>query len=426
MAREILSVEGVSKQYRLGVIGTGTLSHDLNRWWHRMRGLPDPYAEIGQENAREIAGGDYVWALKDVSFSVNEGDVLGIIGKNGAGKSTLLKLLARVTSPTKGRISYEGRIASLLEVGTGFHPELTGRENIYLNGAILGMTKAEISAKLEEIVEFSGVAKYIDTPSKRYSSGMTVRLGFAIAAHLEPEILIVDEVLAVGDADFQERCIRKMKSISETGRTILFVSHNMTSVSKLCNRGIILNRGTIEFEDTNIENVTNRYLDSAFTDVEVSELKNREGTGNIRLSQFHVLDASDMRVNSVKSGQRLKIRLRFDNFYGYKISEGVEIRVIFRNKDNFALSMLYSRTAGIDFEFSEGPNEFEVEIPKLPFSKDNLYIDVAIRYKNVIEDRVSGIAKIHVVEGDFFPGADFLHPEFFRGVFIDHTWRKTT
>ncbi len=241
----VLSVEGLSKQYRLGQIGTGTLSHDINRWWHRFRGKEDPYLKVGVENDRKAAGGEYVWSLRDVSFDVEEGQVLGIIGKNGAGKSTLLKILSQVTTPTTGEVKINGRIASLLEVGTGFHPELSGRENVFLNGAILGMTKQEILNKFDEIVEFSGVAKYIDTPVKRYSSGMLVRLGFAVAAHLEPEILIVDEVLAVGDQEFQDKCLGKMQSVSKSGRTVLFVSHNLTAVQQLCDSCLYLKHGMV-------------------------------------------------------------------------------------------------------------------------------------------------------------------------------------
>ncbi|SDS23125.1 lipopolysaccharide transport system ATP-binding protein [Gillisia sp. Hel1_33_143] len=245
----ILKAENISKQYRLGTVGTGTLSHDLNRWWHSIRGKEDPYLKIGGVNDRSLkASEDYVWALKDINFEVNQGEVLGIIGKNGAGKSTLLKILSRVTAPSTGIIKTKGRIASLLEVGTGFHPELTGRENIYLNGAILGMTKSEITTKLDEIIDFSGCEMYIDTPVKRYSSGMTVRLGFAVAAHLEPEILVVDEVLAVGDAEFQKKAIGKMKDLSKgQGRTVIFVSHNMDAVKSLCSRGIVLGNGNLIF-----------------------------------------------------------------------------------------------------------------------------------------------------------------------------------
>ncbi|RLD70524.1 MAG: ABC transporter ATP-binding protein [Bacteroidetes bacterium] len=248
--------------YRLGVIGTGTLSHDLNRWWHKVRGKEDPYLKIGEANVSgDKSDSGYVWALKDINLEVMPGEVLGIIGKNGAGKSTLLKILSRVTGPTTGSISYRGRMGSLLEVGTGFHPELTGRENIFLNGAILGMTKTEISRKFDEIVDFAGVERYIDTPVKRYSSGMKVRLGFAVAAHLEPEILVVDEVLAVGDAEFQKKAIGKMQDVStKDGRTILFVSHNMAAVKSLCTRGVLLSNGQVEFSGK-IEETIHKYID---------------------------------------------------------------------------------------------------------------------------------------------------------------------
>ncbi len=247
MSNTVIEFENVSKQYRLGTIGTGTLTHDINRWWHLVRGKEDPYLQVGQVNDRSVKStSDYVWALKDITFNVQQGEVVGIIGKNGAGKSTLLKILSRVTSPTTGSIRAKGRIASLLEVGTGFHGELTGRENIYMNGAILGMTKREITSKFDEIVDFSGIAKYVDTPVKRYSSGMTVRLGFAIAAHLEPEILVVDEVLAVGDAEFQKKAIGKMKDVSQGGgRTVLFVSHQLNSVAALCNKCVLMKDGTV-------------------------------------------------------------------------------------------------------------------------------------------------------------------------------------
>ncbi len=240
-----IKVEGLGKQYRLGEIGTGTISHDLNRWFARLRGKEDPFAKVGEANDRTVKGSsDYVWSLKDVDFEVKKGEVLGIIGRNGAGKSTLLKILSKVTTPTTGNIKVNGRIASLLEVGTGFHPELTGRENIFLNGAILGMTKTEIRSKFDEIVDFSGVERYIDTPVKRYSSGMYVRLAFAVAAFLEPEILIVDEVLAVGDVEFQKKCLGRMKDVSTNdGRTVLFVSHNLNSLAALCDTGLYLQNG---------------------------------------------------------------------------------------------------------------------------------------------------------------------------------------
>src|SRR6478672_11400003 len=260
----VIEVDDLWKKYRLGVIGTGSLRHDFERWWHRVRGKPDPYSEVDQRSEirnrkselatnvdHQISGvsaslsDDEMWALRGVSFEVKQGEILGIIGRNGAGKSTLLKILSRVTAPTSGEARVRGRIASLLEVGTGFHPELTGRENVFLNGAILGMTKAEIRKKFDEIVDFSGVERYMDTPVKRYSSGMYVRLAFAVAAHLEPEILIVDEVLAVGDAEFQKKCLGKMGDVAKGGRTVLFVSHNLAMVRQLCRTGLFLVQGEL-------------------------------------------------------------------------------------------------------------------------------------------------------------------------------------
>lgn len=250
MSNTIIEFDKVGKLYRLGQVGTGSLRHDLNRWWQTsILRKEDPYLKIGETNDRSTKGSsDYVWALRDISFDVEQGDVIGIIGKNGAGKSTLLKLLSRITSPTTGVIRTRGRIGSLLEVGTGFHPEMTGRENIYMNGSIMGMTKNEIDRKLDEIIDFAGVERYIDTPTKRYSSGMVVRLGFAVAAFMEPEILVVDEVLAVGDAEFQKKAIGKMQDVAQgSGRTVLFVSHNMTAVRNLCKRGVVLANGQLAF-----------------------------------------------------------------------------------------------------------------------------------------------------------------------------------
>ena len=263
MSDTVIKVENISKFYQLGLINHGTLAKDLQGWWAKIRGKEDPNSRVSMlSSAKNNSGNDFIYALKDVSFDVKQGEVLGIIGANGAGKSTLLKILSRVTSPTSGCIKIKGRIGSLLEVGTGFHPELTGRENIYLNGAILGMRKHEIDRKLDEIIDFSGVEKFIDTPVKRYSSGMYVRLAFAVAAHLDPEILVVDEVLAVGDADFQKKALGKMKDVSSgEGRTVLFVSHNMAAVRALCKSGIVLNNGQISYNST-VNNCVDYYMSS--------------------------------------------------------------------------------------------------------------------------------------------------------------------
>lgn len=292
-----IEFNNVSKQYRLGLVSTKTLSHDLNRWWQTaVLHKEDPYLKIGSTNDRSAkADSEYVWALKDIDFKVEQGDVVGIIGKNGAGKSTLLKLLSRVTTPTTGNIRARGRIGSLLEVGTGFHPEMTGRENIYMNGAILGMTKPEISKKLDEIIDFSGCERYIDTPVKRYSSGMMVRLGFAVAAHLDPEILVVDEVLAVGDAEFQKKAIGKMQDVSRgEGRTVLFVSHNMASVRALCTNGILLEKGQIAFTGSVGETIDRYILNSNDTD----EVETLDGIFRIR---NHEIEITSVRVNGSNS-----------------------------------------------------------------------------------------------------------------------------
>ena len=284
-----IEFNNVSKQYRLGLVSTKTLSHDLNRWWQmKIRGKEDPYLKIGSVNDRsKAADSEYVWALKDINFKIEQGDVIGIIGKNVAGKSTLLKLLSRVTGPTTGTIQVRGRIGSLLEVGTGFHPEMTGRENIYMNGAILGMTKQEIAKKIDAIVDFSGCERYIDTPVKRYSSGMTVRLGFAVAAHLDPEILVVDEVLAVGDAEFQKKAIGKMRDVSQgEGRTVLFVSHNMASIGLLCKHCILLENGMLsQMGDT--PDIINAYISQNYR-INYRTIEDVEVTKGFRIYDFTV------------------------------------------------------------------------------------------------------------------------------------------
>lgn len=320
-----LKVDNVSKLYRLGEVGTGTISHDLNRWWAKLRGKEDPFAKIGETNDRSQKGNsEYVWSLKDINFEVKQGEVLGIIGRNGAGKSTLLKILSKVTSPTQGQIKVKGRIASLLEVGTGFHPELTGRENIFLNGAILGMTKNEIRAKFDEIVDFSGVERYIDTPVKRYSSGMYVRLAFAVAAFLEPEILIVDEVLAVGDAEFQKKCLGRMKDVSvNEGRTVLFVSHNMAAVKQLCNKGLVLKNGENIYQGNELAAV-NFYQSFNKTDTQylhTGSISTASGNENIRILKFNI-DPLHGDMLTISSGIKFEIE-----YFNYK--EGINLDTTF-------------------------------------------------------------------------------------------------
>lgn len=362
MSDVILKVENLSKQYRLGVVGTGTLSHDLKRWSYKIRGKEDPYLKIGAKNDRtKAADSDYVWAIKDINFEVKRGEVLGIIGKNGAGKSTLLKILSRVTGPTTGMIKTRGRIASLLEVGTGFHPELTGRENIYLNGAILGMTKSEIKVKEEEIIEFSGCARYIDTPVKRYSSGMRVRLAFAVAAFLEPDILVVDEVLAVGDAEFQKKAVGKMQDISKgQGRTVLFVSHNMVAVKSLCTRAILLDNGQIVKEgqtdgiiedylklSTSSSNNGKYHFDSTSKHVQFDSIYVYDDNGEFK-DDFSYDDNINFSI-SVTSRQDIK------NF-----AMAMHIK---SNHDNLIMSSFSLDTCDMT-DISEGKHNYKVKLPK--------------------------------------------------------------
>ena len=296
MAESIIKIENLSKQYRLGTVGTKTLQGDIKRWWAKINGKEDPFSKIGESNSfHKLSNSEYLWALHDINLEIKQGEVLGIIGKNGAGKSTLLKIISRITTPTTGSITINGRIASLLEVGTGFHPELSGRENIFINGAILGMTKAEIKGKLDEIIDFSGVELYIDTPVKRYSSGMYVRLAFAVAAHLEPEILVVDEVLAVGDAEFQKKALGKMQDLSKgQGRTVLFVSHNMAAVENLCKSGVLLENGKIS-KIGDVKEVVAKYL--IHNMLEIID-NNWENTNNIPGDKFISLLGAKVKIEN--------------------------------------------------------------------------------------------------------------------------------
>lgn len=375
MSKVVIRVENVSKQYKLGAITTGTLSHDLNRWWHELRGKEDPYLKIGETNDRTTkSNNDYVWALKDINFEVSQGEVLGIIGKNGAGKSTLLKILSRTTSPTTGTIKTRGRIASLLEVGTGFHPELTGRENIFLNGAILGMTKAEIKSKFDEIVDFSGVEKYIDTPVKRYSSGMYVRLAFAVAAHLEPEILIVDEVLAVGDAEFQRKAIGKMKAISSgTGRTVLFVSHNMASMKNLCDKGLLLKNGGVAFYGS-IEETVNTYLHSEQKLLPNGGLKTWQkasaNNSTLFVESIHLEDSKGDIRNHFQPNEDIQVHIKYSLF---EFVAGLRINILIKTAMG---DTIFASTSHEITKEKQNPGRYELScvIPKNLFHSKSYII----------------------------------------------------
>lgn len=361
-----IKVENLSKVYRLGEFGTGTLSHDFNRWMAKVRGKEDPYLTVGEMNDRMSKGGDVVYSLRDVNFEINEGDAVGIIGKNGAGKSTLLKILSRITSPTAGRIHLRGRVASLLEVGTGFHAELTGKENIYLNGAIMGMRKKEIDRRLDEIIDFSGVERYIDTPVKRYSSGMYVRLAFAVAAHLESEILIVDEVLAVGDQEFQKKCLGKMGDVSKgEGKTVLFVSHNMAAIKSLCATGIYLQNGMLN-KTGDVTSIIKAYLDNANkADNEglIPEGSSTYYTGVARYKRIRIVNHSG---DNVSLYYRSPIRI----FAEIECSEDVKDAILdirISNREGFQVvhcSNIYNNGSQIA-NLKKGMNTVEIEIENL-------------------------------------------------------------
>jgi len=406
----ILKAENISKQYRLGTVGTGTLSHDLNRLWHKIRGKEDPYLKVGEVNDRSSKGtSEYVWALKDINFEVEAGEVLGIIGKNGAGKSTLLKILSKVTAPTTGSIKSRGRIASLLEVGTGFNPELTGRENIYLNGAILGMTKKEITSKLDEIIEFSGCERYIDTPTKRYSSGMTVRLAFAVAAFLEPEILVVDEVLAVGDAEFQKKAIGKMQDISrEGGRTVLFVSHNMAAVKSLCTCGIVLENGKVVFK-SDADNAVNYYLSKGSQHIDISLVNrtDREGNGFLKVIGLDLLNEKGNIIDQIISGDYLKIRLNLNKAIGSLDYSRLFVGIGINDLDENRVLSFLSDEMGVDFaQMNSESKNIDIEIPAFNLRSNNyvlsFQINVGSTSPNDLIDKLDKAVEVNVLPGDFW------------------------
>ena len=334
MSNTVILIEDLSKVYQLGTIGTGTFANDLRLWWAKRHGKPNPLSKI-EEKDHGNRYGDTIWALNNINIEVEQGEVLGIIGKNGAGKSTLLKLLSKITTPTTGVIKIKGRISSLLEVGTGFHPELTGRENIFLNGAILGMQRSDITRKFDEIVDFSGVEKFIDTPVKRYSSGMYVRLAFAVAAHLEPEILIVDEVLAVGDMEFQKKCLGKMNSVAQSGRTILFVSHNMTAISGLCTRAILLDKGEI-LANGEVESVLSRYYETGIKNRPEVKWPDQEAPNNkiVRLNGIRVRDEDGNTKYMCDIRKPIGVELEYEALEsGYWFTPSV----IIKNKNNLVI-----------------------------------------------------------------------------------------
>jgi lipopolysaccharide transport system ATP-binding protein len=405
----VIKVENVSKQYRLGHVGTGTLVHDLNRLWHKARGKEDPYLKIGDDNDRTRKGGsEYIWALRDINFEVKQGEVLGIIGRNGAGKTTLLKILSRTTTPTTGSFKAKGRISSLLEVGTGFHPELSGRENIYLNGAILGMAKTEIKSKFDEIVDFSGVERYIDTPVKRYSSGMYVRLAFAVAAHLDPDILIVDEVLAVGDAEFQKKALGKIKDVSTgEGRTVLFVSHNMTIMQNLCKTMMLLDKGrSIMMGET--ASVINKYLSAKKSNNELlAEINDRTGTGVLKFTNGSIKTYGSDLVNTVDAFSTIIIELQFD-IDNRIVINNARIDIGINNLLGDRVAWLSSDTIGSKPDLSSGKIVFVVD--NFPLAPGDYTCNLYCEINNEVADWVTEVLEFCVSEKDYYNTGKKLPP----------------
>lgn len=408
-----IKVENLSKAYQLGEIGTGTLSRDIERWFAKVRGKEDPFLKIGEINDRTSKGSsDIVWSLKDIAFEIQQGDAMGIIGRNGAGKSTLLKLLSRVTSPTTGNIKVKGRIASLLEVGTGFHPELTGRENIYLNGAILGMRKKEITSKFDEIVDFAGIERYIDTPVKRYSSGMYVRLAFAVAAHLDSEILIVDEVLAVGDTEFQKKCLGKMGEVSKgEGRTVLFVSHNMGSMIQLCSKGLMLKNGTIDF-NAGINETVAHYMSA---NQDFSGLYNKQETQDICsicISKMSLKNETGEIVSSFKYSEIITIQIQLI------INEYINDSSIFLTVLDFQKDRIFSAEKMID----PVQKNYSISIDKKFLTSGRYSIHAFIHVPNIKRyDELEDVCQFEIIDDGslFIKYGDYNHGR----VFGRYTWK---
>lgn len=416
----VISVEHLSKSYRLGQIGTGTFARDLSVWWARVRGKPNPLLRIGETDHGNRVG-EEIWALRDVSFTVDQGEVLGVIGRNGAGKSTLLKILSRVTAPTSGQVKVRGRIASLLEVGTGFHPELTGRENIYLNGAILGMTRQEVRRKFDEIVAFAEVEKFIDTPVKRYSSGMYVRLAFAVAAHLESEILLVDEVLAVGDAEFQKKCLGKMGDVAtQEGRTVLFVSHNMGSISSLCAQSVLIERGKLIRRGETISIIHN-YLGEV-ADSGHQGIPNPPSASLVRLLGITCSLTNEKVTHVIMSGQDVIFTLEYET--NEAIVDNVVCILDFKTTLGQPLFSCSTRISG-EYLTLKGPKgKIGCIIPRIPLNKGVYYVDIILKRgldNREVLDELNQAYRLDVLTGDYFLSGRSASPKS-SPVLVDHKW----
>ncbi len=421
MSDPIISVENLSKCYRIGrqsSKGDG-LRHVLEQ------AVRSPFSWLKPEARAERAKTEEFWAVKDLSVEIKRGEMVGIIGRNGAGKSTFLKLLSRITEPTTGNIRLRGRVASLLEVGTGFHPELTGRENIYLNGAILGMSRVEIKRKFDEIVAFAEIDKFLDTPVKRYSSGMYVRLAFAVAAHLEPEILIVDEVLAVGDAEFQKKCLGKMEDVSQQeGRTVILVSHQMPAIQNLCTRCILMEKGRLVMHGAT-DDIVNSYM-SKGAELALEGLNDREdraGKGDVRITSIHLRDEAGNVIHEAVSGQNVNLSLEYEVKDGMSLGDGVFCVEICKDlKKYFALSSALVDPRPLRLE---GKGRLDFLVPAWPLMGGKYHVNFYVGTKEGVQDYLNDAAVIDVIDGDYY-GTGKLHHEGWQGVsvLVKHSWRQ--
>ena len=427
MTEPAISVRGLSKRYRLGAITRHTLGDEITYLYHKLRGR-NAAAHMGtlkthtahtKSNDRSPAAQDF-WALRDISFEVQPGDVVGIIGRNGSGKSTLLKILTRITEPTSGEAFINGRVASLLEVGTGFHPELTGRENVYMNGTVLGMKKREINAKFDEIVAFSEIEKFIDTPVKRYSSGMYVRLAFAVAAHLDPEILLVDEVLAVGDAAFQKKCLAKMGDVAKAGRTVLFVSHNMAAVQHLCNRGIALHNGCIHTIGTQLDAVSAYLALAGGSHGNLAQRVDRTGNGDVRVEKIEFVDNNGGIVNSVACGQDFSIRLYFTRT-GIALSPRIIASLLVKTQMDVPVFLNHNRLNQQTLGTLPEKGYIEFKITRLPLAPANYRLSYSLMLDGVYLDAIDDAIELTVISGNFFLSSEV--PPATHGIcLVDGSW----
>ena len=419
----VIQIDNLSKLYRLGTIGSGTFQNDLIRWWAKIRKLDDPLQKVGERNIQNKTGNsDLIWALKDINLDVSKGDILGIIGKNGAGKSTLLKILSRITSPTTGSVKIKGRVASLLEIGTGFHPDLTGRENIYLNGAILGMFRNEIDQRLDEIIDFSGIERYIDTPVKRYSSGMYVRLAFAVAAHLNSDILIVDEVLAVGDYAFQKKCLGKLDDISMDGKTVIFVSHNMSTIQSLCSRACLIDQGQM-LKVGSVKDIISIYYENTFQHESNSKLKtkNRSGNSTLQFVEYILLDNNSKSIYEVNCGAYLQIELLFEVFIDVIKNLRIGIAIKDQMHGNYVTELNSYYVSNDSYKVVNGKHKFTFDINKMPLSPGKYVIDLIATSGLEVLDYLKDAGQMIVTEGLFYNSGKMPLPSSYPIFFHDFT-----